>query len=153
MHSTPDWPDALQMPDPQCVQHILEAFWHRLRELPDLLAREEYLLADALTIEARHLVLQMMLALNGIRYPEETRHLNTYLGKSQRQAIEKTLVALSVGTSTWSGRAVALIVIYRWYAPQLAEKFNLTQPHTLEEAVLMHLQTGIPNWPLHIETE
>ena len=153
MHSTPKWPDILQLPRPERIQQVLEEFWQRLRDLPDLLARGEYLLADECTAELRWLVLEMMLALNGIQRPPDTRHLNTYLGDSQRAAIEKTLVALSVSGGTWSARAVALIVIYRWYAPQLAEKFGVTPPQALEEEVLAALHQQIPDWPLHIETE
>lgn len=153
MHSTPKWPDTLQPPHPERIQQVLEEFWHRLRDLPDLLVRGEYLLADECTVALRGLVLEMMLALNGIQRPPDTRHLNTYLGDSQRAAMEKTLVALSVSSGTWSARAVALIVIYRWYAPQLAEKFGITPPRALEEEVLAALHQQLPDWPLHIETE
>lgn len=151
-NSTPKWPDDLQPPDPERIQHVLEAFWHHLRELPDLLARREHLLADACTVALRELVLEMMLALNGIQRPPDTRHLNTYLGDSQREAIEKTLVALSISGGTWSARAVALTVIYRWYAPQLVQEFDLVHPQALEEEVLAHLHAQSPDWPLRIDT-
>jgi len=145
--------DDLQPPDPTRIQHVLADFWQMVRALPDLLARDEYLLAEELTAQLRALVLEMMLALNGIQRPPSTRHLNTYLGDSQRAAIEKTLVAHSVGRGAWIGRAVALIVIYRWYAPQLAETYALTYPQTLEDEVQALLRTEIPDWPAQITTE
>ena len=95
----------------------------------------------------------MMLALNGIQWPTGTRHLNGYLSASQRAALEKTLVAPEVSGESWIGRAVALVVIYRWYAPQLVEKFDLAYPHELENAVWTHLQQNIPDWPLSVTTD
>jgi hypothetical protein len=56
-------------------------------------ARGEHLLCGQTIADARTIVLEMMLALNGIAYPAETRHLNTYLGASQRAAIEKHAAA------------------------------------------------------------
>lgn len=148
-----EWPDELRAPEPAGVQQTLALFWQTLDELPDLLARGEHLLAEDLTARLRGLVLDMMLALNGIQRPRETRHLNSYLGESQRRAIEKTLVGLSVRSGTWSARAVALVVIYRWYAPQLVAKYELDYPQSLEDAVLARLQAQIPNWPTRIETD
>jgi hypothetical protein len=148
-----EWPDALQPPEPERIQQMLAEFWRKLQDLPDLLARDEHLLADALTAHLRTLVLEMMLALNGIQRPATTHHLNTYLGESQRQAIEQTLVAPHVSRNTWSARTVALIVIYRWYAPQLVAKYALTYPQVLEDSVLEQMRAQIPHWPAHIDTD
>ena len=83
-------------PKHDSITHLLRRFWQELATLPDLLQRDEQLLAAACTATLRQNVLEMMLALNGIAYPHVQRHLNTYLGKSQRSAIEKTLLAPAV---------------------------------------------------------
>ena len=87
------WPDNLMRPEQDSIAHLLRRFWQELATLPDLLQRDEQLLAAACTATLRQNVLEMMLALNGIAYPRDTLHLNTYLGQSQRAAIEKTLLA------------------------------------------------------------
>jgi len=147
------YPDALTRPEPARIQWLLAAFWHQLNTLPDLLNRGEQLLAERSTATLRDLIIEMMLALNGIQWPADTRHLNHYLGASQRAAIEKTLVAPEVSADSWIGRAVALVVIYRWYAPQLVEKYNLTYPQALEAEVWAHLQNELEDWPLTVTTE
>lgn len=147
------WPDPLQPAQPALVEALLSAFWQQLQRLPDLLNRQEFLLAEQLTSALRHTVLELMLALNGIAYPAGTSHLNSYLGESQRAAIQKTLLLPSVSTEGWIGQAVALVVIYRWYAPQLVDKFGLAYPHALEAAVWRHLQHELAEWPLTVETE
>jgi len=146
------WPDALRRPEPERVQFLLVEFWQRLHTLPDLLVREEHLLAERNTSGLRDLIIEMMLALNGIQWPSATTHLNDYLGASQRAAIEKTLVAPAVTDDSWIGRAVALVVIYRWYAPQLVEKYQLEYPQTLEDDTWAHLQRAVPAWPLTVTT-
>lgn len=146
------WPDPLQPPDPARVAVLLTEFWRCLQVLPDLLQREEHLLAERLTSQARQLVIEMMLALNGIQWPVDTQHLNYYLGESQRTALQKTLLLSAVTVEDWIGRAVALVVIYRWYAPQLVEKFGLVYPHQVEVEVLAHLQQALADWPLAITT-
>ena len=147
------WPDTLQRPAAPQVETLLTNFWQLLQPLPDLLRRQEHLLADRLTTQLRSVVIEMMLALNGIQWPVGTRHLNHYLSASQRAAIEKTVIAPTVSADSWIGRAVALVVIYRWYAPQLVEKYNIVYPQQQEEAVWALLQREIPDWPLSVTTE
>ena len=149
----PQWPDPLQKPTAAAVAELLTAFWQLLQPLPDLLQRQEHLLAEQITTNLRGVVLEMMLALNGIQWPTDTRYLNGYLSASQRAAVEKTLVAPTVSAESWIGRAVALVVIYRWYAPQLVAKFDLAYPQALEDEVWQHLQRNIPDWPLTITTD
>jgi hypothetical protein len=151
--TTPQWPDALQKPEPGAVATLLSTFWQLLNDLPDLLNRQEYLLADLLTIKLRGTVLEMMLALNGIQWPHGTRHLNGYLSDRQRAAIEKTLVLPTAAPEDWIGRAVALLVIYRWYAPQLVDHFAIAYPQELETQVWAKLQTELPDWPLSVTTD
>ncbi len=146
------WPDELQRPERERVQFLLVEFWQRLHALPDLLLREEHLLAERNTAGLRDLMIEMMLALNGIQWPPATIHLNRYLGASQRAAIEKTLGAPAVNDDSWIGRAVALVVIYRWYAPQLVDKYALVYPQTLEDETWAHLQRTVPAWPLTVTT-
>jgi len=146
------WPDPLQPAEAVAVAALLEQFWHKLALLPDLVQRRENLLAAGQTTALRQIVLEMMLALNGIAWPPATTHLNTYLGESQRNAIEKTLLASHIGEESWIGQAVALVVIYRWYAPQLVEKFALPYPQEAENAALLQLRL-LPNWPLAITTD
>jgi hypothetical protein len=147
------WPDNLMRPKHDSITHLLRRFWQELATLPDLLQRDEQLLAAACTATLRQNVLEMMLALNGIAYPRDTRHLNTYLGKSQRSAIEKTLLAPAVAADSWIGQAVALVVIYRWYAPQLVAAYDLVYDGMLEADTLAHLQTELPAWPRAITTD
>ena len=149
----PQWPDPLQKPTAAAVAALLTEFWQLLQSLPDLLQRQEHLLAEHLTTRLRGVIIELMLALNGIQWPTGTRHLNGYLSASQRAALEKTLVAPEVSGESWIGRAVALVVIYRWYAPQLVEKFDLAYPHELENAVWTHLQQNISDWPLSVTTD
>ena len=151
--TVPTWPDPLQRPEPTQVEHLLIQFWHTLAGLADLIQRNEHLLANEQTEMLRKIVLEMMLALNGIQRPQGTLHLNSYLGESQRHVLEKTLIAPSVSAESWIGRAVALVVIYRWYAPQLVEKYRLTYPQSAEDRSLQHLQTQLPDWPLEIKTQ
>lgn len=147
------WPDPLQRPTAAQVEHLLTHFWQLLQQLPDLLHRQEQILADHLTTKLRSVIIEMMLALNGIQWPDGTRHLNSYLSASQRAALEKTLVTPDVSDESWIGRAVALVVIYRWYAPQLVETFSLAYPQPLEEEVWSRLQRELPDWPLTITTD
>jgi hypothetical protein len=147
------WPDALVRPEQENIAHLLRAFWLELATLPDLVQRDEHLLAAACTTALRRTVLEMMLALNGVAYPPGTRHLNTYLGQSQRAAIEKTLLAPAVGTDSWVGQAVALVVIYRWYAPQLIAAYSLAYDAALETDTLALLAIELPGWPRAITTD
>lgn len=151
--SSATWPDPLVQPVAARVARLLVQFWEELGQLPDLLGREEQLLCAAATARLRDIVIEMMLALNGIAYPQGTRHLNHYLGASQRAALEKTLAAPVAGGDAWLGQAVALVVIYRWYAPQLVARFDLAYPQAVEEATLAQLAAALPDWPLAIQTD
>jgi hypothetical protein len=147
------WPDALRPAEQEEVAQLLEDFWRQLALLPELVRRDEHLLCAACTGELRRLVLGMMLALNGIACPDQTRHLNGYLSKSQRAAIEKTLLAPTVGAATWIGQAVALVVICRWYAPQLVVAYKVAAPDALEQETLARLHAALPGWPAAITTD
>lgn len=134
------------------MQELLARFWTELMPLANLIPRSEHLLCAQALTQARATVLEMMLALNGIAYPAGTRHLNTYLGTSQRAAIERTLLLPEVSGEAWIGQAVALTVIYRWYAPQLVAAYAAAYPQAAETAALAVLQT-LPDWPLAITTD
>jgi hypothetical protein len=151
--TTRRWPDDLERPDREYVAERLRQFWLELGTLPDFLLRDENLLAATVTTRLRQTVLEMMLALNGIVYPAGTRHLNSYLGPSQRTAIEKTLLAQVTAPPSWLGQAVSLIVIYRWYAPQLTDAFDLVYDSALEVQTLAALQAQLPDWPTAITTD
>jgi hypothetical protein len=150
--NTQRWPDRLQPPDLIRIEHLLSLFWTDLRRLPELVQREEHLLAEQLTAALRATVIEMMLALNGIALPIQTRHLNHYLSANQRAALVKTLTAPAVAGQTWIGRAVALVVIYRWYAPQLLNKYHLEYPDRLEQEVWAELVSALPGWPVTVAT-
>jgi hypothetical protein len=147
------WPDPLAAPDPRRVDALLSEFWRQLAALPDLIRRDEQILAERCTAELRTLVIEMMLALNGIGWPAGTRHLNSYLGDSQRAVLERTLAAPQSDGRAWTARAVALVVIYRWYAPQLTARFGLAYPDPLEQDVWRRLVQELPGWPQTVTTE
>ena len=147
------WPDLLEPPELRRVDALLSEFWRQLAGLPDLIQRQEHILAERCTAELRSLVIEMMLALNGIRWPAETKHLNTYLGDSQRAVLERTLVTAQGDGHAWIARAVALVVIYRWYAPQLVTRYNLAYPDQVEHDVWRLLVQELPGWPQTITTE
>lgn len=151
MTTSPAYPDALTRPQPPAVAALLARFWDEVARLADLIPRAEHLLCAQTLAQARTTVLEMMLALNGIAYPGATRHLNTYLGASQRAALERTLLLPAVSAEAWIGQAVALTVIYRWYAPQLTAAYAVVYPQAAEDAALAALHT-LPDWPLAITT-
>lgn len=153
MQAPPAWPDPLQTPNPARVVHLLEAFWLELEGLPALVQEDELILAEALTARLRAIVIEMMLAMNGIAWPDGTKHLNGYLGASQRAVLERTLAAPNASGYTWLGRAVALTVIYRWYAPQCCARFGLEHPVATEARVWAALCAGLPGWPTTLTTE
>ena len=154
MDSAPHWPDELQPPKPENIALSLSTFWHELATLANLLTRREFLLANESTARLRATILEMMLALNGIQRPQGTVHLNGYLGESQLAAIEKTMHLPTLDDDTaWIGQAVSLIVIYRWYAPQLVEKYDLDYPQVLEAQVWQALCNQIPTWPATLNTD
>jgi len=147
------WPDPLHPPDAASVASMIPRFWHTLDRLPDLMQRQEFILAEQLTSTLRDTVIEMMLAMNGLARPVDTQHLNLYLGTSQRAVLEKTLIAPTSGAETWMARAVALTVIQSWYAPQLAERYGVAIPDDLIHSVRKHLADALPDWPLEITTD
>ena len=151
--SAPAWPDKLSPPDPAHVQALLGDYWLTLHRLPDLLNRGELLLAEACTTRLRGIVIELMLALNGIAMPADTLHLNGYLGASQRAALERTLLAPAAESAALLGRAVALTVIYRWYAPQLVEKLHLLPARAEEESTWALLVAELADWPTSLTSE
>ena len=150
------WPDILLPPQPAHIQDLLDTFWTELAVLADLLPRQQFVLAVEQVHSLRQIILQCMLALNGIQRPA-TRDLNTYLSANQRAALEKTLLLPSVDYPAWAetliGQAVSLVVIYRWYAPQLIAKHNLHYPRAQEQAAWQTLLEALPTWPQTITTE
>lgn len=132
---------------------MLLTFWHSLRGLPDLANRKEHLLCAELVADLRRIVTDMVLAQNGISRPKATRNLNAYLSLPQRQALKKTLQLPSVSSEGWIGQSVALVVIYRWYAPQLVSKYGLAYPSDAESEALGLLAATLPDWPRSITTE
>jgi hypothetical protein len=154
--SKPRWPDLLQPPDPIHIQELLDTFWTELALLADLLSREQFLLASEQLHNLRQIILQMMLALNGIQRPA-TNDLNTYLSHNQRTALEKTLLLPNVDhvsqADGWIGQAVSLVVIYRWYAPQLVTKYGLSYSLELEKRAYQTLLKLLPTWPQEITTD
>lgn len=154
--SNPMWPDTLQAPQLMHIQQLLRSFWSELVLLGDLLPRQQFLLAAEQVNMLRQTILEMMLALNGIQRPP-TNDLNLYLGASQRAALEKTLLLPSVVHETLAdvlvGQAVALVVIYRWYAPQLVAKYGLLYPQAEEMAAWEELLARLPAWPEQVTTE
>ena len=55
----------------------------------------------------------------------------------------------------WSAAMIAgaaVVVIYRWYAPQLVEKWQVEYPAPLESSVLARLAEAAPEWPQAIVT-
>lgn len=150
---TAQWPDPLTSPDPNRIDQLLAEFWVILGSLGDRLAAQEYLLANDITQQLRTTVLEMMLALNGIQRPTSTDSLNLYISKQQQEAISRTMVLPGLETGAWIGQAVALVVIYRWYAPQLAAKFDLSQPVELEAQVWETLCQQLPDWPSALSTD
>jgi hypothetical protein len=147
------WPDPLTAPEPDAVQHSLETYWVQLAQLADLIARHQLLLAHDVLSELRNIVLEMMLALNGIARPQATTALNVYLSASQRAALEKTMLLPASDPESFIGQAVALTVIYRWYAPQLVAKFDLNYPHLTEQTVWIKLVNQLPDWPQQVSTD
>jgi hypothetical protein len=154
--SKPNWPDLLQPPDRAHIQELIDSFWAELASLADFLPRKQFLLAAEQLHKIREIVLQMMLALNGIQRPA-THDLNTYLSHNQRTALEKTLILSSVDPDQqadgWIGQAVSLVVIYRWYAPQLVAKYRLKYPHELEQRTSATLVNSLTTWPHEITTD
>ncbi len=133
--------------NPARVQAALADFWTELAASATQIAAQDHLAAHARLNRLRDLVLVCMVGLNGVDLPEDLDGIAQLLGPSQRAAIQKTLAAPKVDASAWVGQAVALVVIYRWYAPQLVEKFGLAYPDQVEAQTLAALHDLLPNWP------
>ncbi len=148
----------LSPPDPDVVGAQLGQFWLLLAQLPAALERQEGLAAHALLAETRALLLDLVVALNGATRPRSTARINQFLGPRQRDAFEKTLEMGRAGSApgspraSWIGQAVALVVLYRWYAPQLCEVCPEPYPQQAEDTVLALLHAQIDGWPAVIET-
>lgn len=150
---------AIAPPDVEAVDTNLGRFWLLLARLPAVLGRQEQLAAHLLLTEMGTLLIDLVVSLNGGSRPQTKARINQYLGQAQLEAFEKSLGLrksmwrgeLDSGAN-WIGQAVALVVLYRWYAPQLAEKHSLTYPRLAEDCVLTYLKAELKNWPAHIRT-
>lgn len=150
---------ALGSPDTDLISKQLQQFWLLLARLPAVLRRQEQLAAHTLLSELRSLLIDLVVSLNGARRPEARARINQFLGQAQREAFESTLgygqVSRHSGAGAgfnWVGQAVSLVVLYRWYAPQLADRHSLPYPERAEELVLTLLSAELENWPSNITT-
>lgn len=150
---------AIGSPDTESVDMQLRRFWLLLARLPAVVRRQEQLAAHALLSELRSLLIDLVVSLNGASRPQTRARVNQFLGQAQREAFERTLGYSQVnrrskaGTGfNWIGQAVSLVVLYRWYAPQLAERHSLPYPMHAEETVLTLLSAELENWPSSITT-
>lgn len=146
-----DWP-ALRPPDRDALISSLAYFWMPISRLPAVLNRGEDLAAVQLLVDARCTLIELVVALNGAGRPPSPARINQYLGPAQLEAFEKTLPLKIVDPAAWIGQAVALIVLYRWYAPQLVEIYDIPYPDALERTVLALLSAEIDGWPAFIRT-
>ncbi len=146
-------------PDPDVIGAQLGQFWLLLAQLPAVLERRENLAAHALLAETRSLLLDLVVALNGTIRPQSNTRINQYLGPKQRDSFEKSLGKDQTHSgpvshrASWIGQAVALVVLYRWYAPQLSEIFCAPYPQQAEDTVLALLRDRIDGWPAVIDTD
>ena len=69
------------------------------------------------------------------------------------QAIIAALTADARASFAEIGQAVSLVVIYRWYAPQLVAKHKLRYPQAEESAAWDALVAKLPTWPRKITTD
>jgi hypothetical protein len=142
----------LEPAEAPAVQVGLISFWQQLAHLPAALNRQEHLAAVALLQQARIHLTNLVVALNGATRPNTPTRINSFLGPAQQDAFEKTLGQSDSLGESWIGQAVALIVLYRWYAPQLVEIHKLVYPTALEETVLALLSAEVSGWPARITT-
>jgi hypothetical protein len=143
---------TLEAPDAASVEVALAYFWELLSYLPAALNRREWLAAAHLLERSRQTLVDLVIALNGARRPPSLARINPYLGPAQLEAFEKTLPVAQPDPSAWIGQAVALVVLYRWYAPQLVEIYALRYPATLERTALALLSAEVAGWPAMIQT-
>lgn len=143
---------ALVPPDAESVASALAYFWVQLARLPAALNRQETLAAHRLLSESRRALIDLVVALNGAQRPAAVARVNQYLGPAQLEAFQKTLPLPQPNHEGWIGQAVALIVLYRWYAPQLVEMYNIPYPRALERTALSLLASEVQGWPALIQT-
>lgn len=151
--------EAIGSPDVGVIEWQLGHFWLLLARLPAAVGRQEQLAAHMLLTEMHDLLIDLVVSLNGGSRPTTRARLNQFLGPAQREAFERSLGLRRLGRqkgagggAKWIGQAVALVVLYRWYAPQLAEKHSLPYPHVAENTVLALLSAELKNWPASIST-
>lgn len=150
---------SIAPPDIETIDRQLTRFWLLLARLPAVVGRQEQLAAHLLLTELGTLLIDLVVSLNGGSRPQTRARINQYLGPAQREAFEKSLGLRNSGrqsdvgnSANWTGQAVALVVLYRWYAPQLAQKYSLTYPRPAEDSVLAYLADELKNWPASITT-
>jgi hypothetical protein len=143
---------ALAPPDVAGLETSLARFWELLSYLPAALNRCEWLAASHLLESSRQVLIDLVIALNGAGRPPSPTRINPYLGPAQLEAFEKTLPIPQADSGAWIGQAVALIVLYRWYAPQLVEIYSLGYPDLLERTTLALLSAEVEGWPAMIQT-
>lgn len=136
----------------ETVQTGLIEFWQLLARLPAAINRDEHLAAVNLLQRVRMILTDLVVRLNGVTRPDTPARINRFLGPAQQDAFEKTLRQSSKLGESWIGQAVALIVLYHWYAPQLVEIHKLIYPTALEKTVLALLSTEVSGWPAQITT-
>ena len=146
-------------PDSRLIESQLGRFWLLLARLPAVVRRREQLAAYSLLTEMQALLLDLVVTLNGGSRPPTNSRINQFLGPAQRDAFERSMglqpssrQMRAAGGATWVGQAVALVVLYRWYAPQLAQKHALCYPQMAEDTVLALLSAELENWPARIST-
>lgn len=151
---------AIVPPDVETIDRQLMRFWLLLARLPAVVGRREQLAAPLLLTEMRTLLIDLVVSLNGGSRPQTRARINQYLGQAQLEAFEKSMGLPDSGrlreagnSANWIGQAVAQVVLYRWYAPQLAQKHSLTYPRLAEDSVLAYLAAELENWPASITTE
>ncbi|MCB0113935.1 MAG: hypothetical protein KDD84_07585 [Caldilineaceae bacterium] len=143
---------ALTPPNVDTVAANLSNFWIALSHLPALVNRQEHLAAARRLDDARQILVDLVVALNGADRPPSPSRVNQYLGPLQRDAFEKTLPVRAATAESWIGQAVALIVLYRWYAPQLVEIHPIDYPTALEKSVLALLSAEVDGWPAMVRS-
>ncbi len=140
-------------PTPAQVRHAMLHFWATLSALAGAWSRDDHLAAVQLLCQARRHILELVSALNGSGPPPTPARVRPFLGPDQTHALTRTLAQpRGIHRASWIGQAVALVVLYRWYAPQLADRFGLDLPEAVEAGVLQRLARTVPGWPARIES-
>ena len=151
---------AVGPPDAGLIERQLWRFWLLLARLPAVVGRQEQLAAHLLLTEMCTLLIDLVVFLNGGSRLLTRARVNQYLGQAQREAFEKSLglrrsmqQKMAENCANWIGQAVALVVLYRWYGPQLAKNYSLPYPQVAEDTVLALLSAELDSWPARITTE